>query len=397
LGAVVFEILYPEAYIEANGVEAMLQACNKEYFAGRMKLLDTEGRGFTSLAMAMKASERFGGMYEFMGALKVLIRQLEYIQSEGVRECPYMESQQILLSEPLKLREFYGAVRMLARQYEYSLQDGYREAPQVERRPAARHSGMSYQPASRLSARVPRDTLEADDSYVVKVNESKGRKSVLWVLALILMGMGLLGALLYFFVLPGLSTKQKQANRPPPAKTAQPVVKQDAEVHVIQIAPKPEPEPDAGPKPDVSPLPDASTKPDASAPTPAQKTKALYDVRDEWCYEKDWRAKNEGFKKMWTFHLDCHYKHLRTVAFTQKKYDAAFRYAKYLHKKFCTDARRKKAEPQLVAACNRVFDRYKQILNKTYLDDRKAYEAHRKWIPFQNYWARRRKQRRRRR
>ena len=381
LGAVLFEILHNEEYLEDqyNPVESLLQACNPDYFAERMNLLSSEARGFMNLAMALDSKDRFGGMYEFMGALKVLIRQLEYMRTEGVTKCPYKESQQILLTEALELHEFFGAVRMLARQYEFSFETGYSEMPSIQPRPEARHSSLRQNAVNRDSIMSSRDTMAAPDSYLEQVAEQKGRFNVKRTIIGFVIMVGIFGLVAGLSV--GYGKWQRQSKSKPHKKrtyTSSAIVHNDAQ------ASKP------------AKTHDASTKPDVAVLTPAQKTKALYIKRDNWCKEKDPRAEKKGYVKMRTFHLDCHYKYLYTVAFTLEKYDSAFRYAKYLHKEFCTDRRRKKAEPHLAIHCNRLLHRYKRILNRTYLKNPKAHKKYREWLPFTNYWAIQRRKRKKR-
>lgn len=369
LGTVIFEILHTESYLEKqfSDMESLLKACNRDYFAERMNLLSPEARGFMSLAMALDPSKRFGGMYELMGALKVLIRQFEYMHSEGVTECPYLESQQILLSEPLKTREFYGAVRLLALQYEYSLQSGYREVPRIEPRSAAKHSGLAHKSVSRSHEYPSNDTIEADDSYVVHVAQSRGGSKLMWAIVgvLVLLGGGF-GLSMWYL---DRQTDKQSKPRTKQTYTSRVIVNNnnDAEVTITPMAP---------------------------SPPVVQKIRAFYVERDNWCNKNDRRAKNKGYEKMWTFHLDCHYKHLYTVAITLKKYDTAFRYAQYLHGKFCTNKRRKKAEPSLTGQCNHLFGLYKRILDRAYLNDRKTHKMYSKWAPFLRYWAVQRRKRR---
>lgn len=391
LGVVLFELLHYEAYMDPqySAVEGLLKACDPAYFEERMSQLSAEAQAFERLAIALEPKDRFGGMYELKGALKVLVRQLEYMHAEGVTGCPYEESQKILLSESLGHREFFGAVRMLARQYELSFEAGYAELPAAQPM-----SSDSLPTVSRRSARSLKKTTPASDFYEQAYDhpevQPKRRGVLFW------MGMGLMLCVLagVSFALLYPRLKSKPTSRSPPE-----AVQHDAGVRVVKISAVPDAsvEPDAFVQTDAVSPPDASpSKPDASAPTPVQTAEKLFTEREKWCRAHDQKTKKTP--RMWTFALNCHIKYVRTLRKDVKKLGIALLLAKRIYKQYCTNyKRRKTSEPSLDSECNFLVGAFKRVLKKSFAYDRKTYMAHYQWGPYHTYLRKQKKRRKRRR
>jgi len=402
LGSVLFELLHYEGFVEPepDPLATFDKVFRDGYLEKRLEQLDLlEGRALVSLAMAKNPADRFGGMYELKGAIMLLIKQIEYMLENDLKSCTPEVTSQIfaklvtdgtfVVDGVLRILLLIGAGRLMARQFEFLHKEGYPK----QRQSSAQASIRDYSKSS--SAVVPY-AQPYDDTDMAphrpprprprRRNRRWARKAAYGIGSLGLL-MLIVGLTVYFWP----SKKQRQKNYTSSVEVIETEPPRDADtppVVTLRI-------PDASAKADASRMFDASVKPDASVPTPAQKTKALYEKRDKWCHQKDPRARDNGFMKMWTFHLDCHCSHLYEVGIKQEQYVSGFRYAKYLYQKFCTDSLRKRAEKPLVKQCEYLLRRYKKILNSIYLKDPEAYKKYREWLPFQRYWAKQRRKRKR--
>ncbi|MFC1810602.1 serine/threonine protein kinase [Patescibacteria group bacterium] len=389
LGAVLFEILHYEPYVESqyhfSAVEGLLKACQPDYFHERMSQLYAEAQAFERLAMAPEPEHRFRDMYQLKGALKVLIRQLEYMHAEGVTRCPHEVSQNILLSEALGTPEFVGAVRMLAKQYELMDEAGYAElpaAPQV----SSSYPSISQPALSRRSGQSLRETTPAPDFYEQAFEPEPKKRTALFLIGIAVLLCVLAGASIALF----LKSKKQPTPRSPPQ-----AVQTDAGLYVVKISAVPDAGvEDAFVQTDAASLPDASpSKPDASVPTPAQTAEKLFTEREAWCRAHD--KKTKASPRMWTFPLSCHIKYVRVVRKADSKLEVTLLLAKRIYKRYCTNSKRRTgSEPPLDGECDMLVAAFKRALERIYHIDREVYNVHFKWSPYHVYLRKQKKRRR---